>query len=234
MFNLILAEASLELVPRKLRKHPSVKGHAKRFNKTTGEILLDRSYHHTAMSRNSNMNRRGRPDIAHFNLLLAQDSKLNRAGLLRTHIHLMNGGWIKVSPSTRIPKAQDRFNGIIAQLLSLGQQPGKADFFTLVKDLTLGDIINEFDDELVIMCEEKGSSNSLFEVLSEKQIPRSNIGNNDENRNVTIIVGAFPRGEFISELNNDEFIHLSISKEPLESWTVISNIINEIERYTGI
>ncbi|MEM4418885.1 MAG: 16S rRNA methyltransferase, partial [Candidatus Nitrosocaldus sp.] len=63
MITLIIAEASLELVPDEIAWHSAVKKHAKRQGREPKEILLDRSYHHTAMLNLKDAYRRGRPDI---------------------------------------------------------------------------------------------------------------------------------------------------------------------------
>jgi rRNA small subunit pseudouridine methyltransferase Nep1 len=62
MIHLVFVDASLELVPEKLLSHSTVRKYAKRFNKGK-EILLDDSYHHSAMKKLENREKRGRPDI---------------------------------------------------------------------------------------------------------------------------------------------------------------------------
>ena len=46
---LVLAEASVELVPRQLRGHSSVIVNAKRQGRDPARVLLDSSFHHRAM-----------------------------------------------------------------------------------------------------------------------------------------------------------------------------------------
>ena len=69
MFTIIIAEASLELIPKELQKHPSVKSYCKKFNKTPSNTLLDNSWHFAAMKGLDNEIKRGRPDIIHLTLL---------------------------------------------------------------------------------------------------------------------------------------------------------------------
>ena len=45
MLTLILADSSLELVPKELQNHPSVISYCKRNRKISSEILLDNSWH---------------------------------------------------------------------------------------------------------------------------------------------------------------------------------------------
>ena len=62
MLTLILADSSLELVPKELQNHPSVISYCKRNRKKSSEILLDNSWHFAAMKEISNEIKRGRPD----------------------------------------------------------------------------------------------------------------------------------------------------------------------------
>jgi rRNA small subunit pseudouridine methyltransferase Nep1 len=71
MLTILFVETSLELVPRKIMRHPSVTRNAKREGKKPNEVLLDRSLHHHAMKSLDGAERRGRPDIIHFCLLEA-------------------------------------------------------------------------------------------------------------------------------------------------------------------
>ncbi|HEY8110588.1 MAG TPA: ribosome biogenesis protein, partial [Candidatus Nitrosotenuis sp.] len=49
MLSLVIAEASLELVPKELQHHNSVVSHARKMGKRPSEILLDNSWHFGAM-----------------------------------------------------------------------------------------------------------------------------------------------------------------------------------------
>ena len=71
MLSLILAESSLELVPKELQNHPSVISHSKKLGKNPSEILLDNSWHYAAMKGIKDEIKRGRPDLVHISLLEA-------------------------------------------------------------------------------------------------------------------------------------------------------------------
>ncbi len=83
MLNLLLADAEIELIPREIFHHPSVKANAKRRGKPPAEILLDSTIHHSALRKLTEGERRGRPDLVHFYLLLALESIMNKRGLLK-------------------------------------------------------------------------------------------------------------------------------------------------------
>ena len=95
MLNLILVEAALELVPKRILRHPSVRRNAKRRGKPPEETLLNRSIHHSAMSRLENSEKRGRPDIANVCLLETQGSPLNKLGKLPKLMILLWGELLK-------------------------------------------------------------------------------------------------------------------------------------------
>ena len=49
MLTIILAESSLELIPKNLHEHPSVSSYSKKFKKNPFKTLLDNSWHFGAM-----------------------------------------------------------------------------------------------------------------------------------------------------------------------------------------
>ncbi|MEM4548526.1 MAG: hypothetical protein QXP94_07425, partial [Thermofilaceae archaeon] len=121
--HLLLAEAGLELVPAEIWGHPTVAASARKRGKEPGEILLDVSLHYAAMKSLKDRMKRGRPDIAHFCMLLALGSLLNRAGMLELYVHTYDGRMIGVSPHVRLPRNYNRFVGLVEQLLKEGRVP---------------------------------------------------------------------------------------------------------------
>jgi rRNA small subunit pseudouridine methyltransferase Nep1 len=87
LLSLIIAEAALETVPKSIAKHQAVVKHAARKGKPVEVMLLDRSYHHSAMLKLENAERRGRPDLVHFALLEATSTPLYRKNLLNVYVH---------------------------------------------------------------------------------------------------------------------------------------------------
>lgn len=59
-----------------------------------------------------------RPDITHQCLLTLLDSPLNKAGKLRIYVHTHDNILIEINPAARIPRTNNRFNGLMTQLLS--------------------------------------------------------------------------------------------------------------------
>jgi len=60
--SLILAESSLELIPKEIQNHPSILSHCIKLSKTSSRVLLDNSWHFAALNGIDNEMKRGRPD----------------------------------------------------------------------------------------------------------------------------------------------------------------------------
>jgi len=224
MFNLILAESALELVPSAIFGHPSVIKHAQRRDKGPDEILLDRSYHHSAMIKLKNASKRGRPDIVHFCLLEALGSPLNKAGLLRTFVHTINDYIIFINPEIRLPRNYDRFVGLIEQLYQNGKIPEKGHTLLEIHKGSLNSLIKKIDSDYVVAFTRLGKPKTMDEVAFSIR----------EKKSLVIIVGGFPHGHFsnsVIELANES---ISVDKAPLEAWTVVSRVVYEIESKIGL
>jgi rRNA small subunit pseudouridine methyltransferase Nep1 len=116
MLHLVIAEAELELVPKAILDHPAVVNHARRRGKRPDEILLDSTYHHAAIKKLPDGERRGRPDIVHICLLNALESIASKEGKLRVYVHTRNDEVIYIRPETRIPRNYNRFVGLMESL----------------------------------------------------------------------------------------------------------------------
>lgn len=199
MMHLILAESELELNP---------------WNKSE---LLDSSIHHKIMRRKHFSMRRGRPDIVHFFLVVAMESILNKAGLLRVYIHTRNNEVIYIAPETRIIKNYNRFKGLMAQLL---------------RERKIA------SDERLIWMEEKRVEELLEEIKGKKilftrkgrkiNVARLHGVMEDD---VVCIIGGFPSGYFITELENMVDAIVSIYDDMLTAWTVAMEAIAAYERF---
>ena len=197
--HLILAESELELNPWNKRE------------------LLDSSIHHKIMRRKHFSMRRGRPDIVHFFLVVAMESILNKAGLLRVYIHTRNNEVIYIAPETRIIKNYNRFKGLMAQLL---------------RERKIA------SDERLIWMEEKRVEELLEEIKGKKILftrkgRKINVARLHEvmEDDVVCIIGGFPSGYFMTELENMVDAIVSIYDDMLTAWTVAMEAIAAYERF---
>ena len=217
---LILVESALETVPRDLWSHPAIRRHSKRRGKPPGLILLDRSYHHSAMKKLRESEKRGRPDIVHFALLEALGSPLNKERLLQVYVHTNNDYVITVNSEARLPRNYDRFVGLLEQLLELGRVPSKGQTLLELEHKTLSQLLEETETDYVMAFSRKGSPKTLEEAISkllEKQRP-------------TVIVGGFPHGHFSETTIRLANEVVCVDPEMLETWTLTSRVIYEYER----
>jgi len=221
---LTLAESALETIPRSLWSHPAVKRHSKRRGKSPQFILLDRSYHHSAMRKLKESEKRGRPDIVHFALLEALGSPLNKEGLLRVYVHTINDYVITVNPQARLPRNYNRFAGLLEQLFELGRVPSAGQALLELERKTLPQLLDETETDYVIAFSRKGAPNTLEEAisrLSEKPRP-------------AVIIGGFPHGRFSEKTVRLASEVVRIDSEMLETWTLTSRVIYEYERAVSL
>jgi len=216
--SLIIAEAALETVPKQIAKHPSVVKHAARKGKPAGEILLDRSYHHNAMLKLENAERRGRPDLVHFALLEATSTPLYRKNLLNVYVHTVANKAIFLSENVRLPKSYFRFEGLMEELFTNGNVSSDSNMLMELKDMNFQDLVSKLKPRKVIGLSRMGARSSAEEVA--KMIA------ND----TAIIVGGFPRGHFSNTVSSKINYTYSISELALEAHLVIARILYECEK----
>lgn len=210
-------------MPREISNHRVIQWHARRRGRRPTELLLNSSLHHQAMQRLPDGDRRGRPDIVHVCLLLALDAPLNREGLLRTYIHTRHNKIITVDPSTRLPRMFNRFTGLIEHLFLTGEAPPENPLLRL-ENASLAELIERIKPKKIITFSDMGQRKlcrELFDGLSKE----------DE---VCVVVGGFPRGEFLSNVAelSDELV--SIDPELLRAPTVTARAIYAYEDALGI
>jgi len=219
---LVLAESALETVPERLWTHRSVQRYAKLRRKPPQRVLLDRSYHHAAMKRLEQSEKRGRPDIVHFALLEALGSPLNKEELLQVYVHTIDDYVIAVDPTVRLPRNYNRFVSLIEQLFEFGRVPPqpREKSLLILKRQKLPELIREIKPSYVLALSRVGKPCTLEETVSKLS---------SENR-PSVIVGGFPHGHFSETTIRLANEVASIDSETLETWTVTSRIIYEYER----
>lgn len=180
---LIIADASLELVPKELHDEHVVQLSAKKRDKRSSEILLDSSLHWQAMKSLREKEKRGRPDVVHDLLKLALDSQLAQDKQLDVIIHTYDGEVIRVNSETRIPRNYNQFVGLIEQLYEKKK-------LTTKEGKTLLEITSEKIEKLLtkknVLLLEFGGRKITIKNLIEK-IEKEKPG--------VIIVGGFPSGQ---------------------------------------
>ncbi|MEW6593017.1 MAG: 16S rRNA methyltransferase [Candidatus Hadarchaeota archaeon] len=223
MLHLVIADAELEQVPNEIAGHPVVQRSARKRGRKPAELILNSSLHHPAMKKLKDQERRGRPDIIHFTLLMALDAPLNREGLLRVYVHTRQNKLITVDPSADLPRAYSRFEGLVEQLFLTGAVPPEAPLLRLEQG-TISEIVRKIKPKKVVTLSEKG----------ERKRPEDIFDGVSADEEVCVLVGGFPHGDYLSDVGkiSDEFV--SIDPEALAVPTVVSRLIQAYEERFGV
>ncbi len=221
VLSLVLAESSIELVPGEIAEHPSVLSWAHRKRKDPRQLILDQSFHYAAIQRLGRQSLgRGRPDIAHFSLLLALGSPLNMDGLLRCIVHTREDKAIRVSPRSRLPRNTDRFVSLLEQLYKEKVVPQVGPPLLSLEKASLPKLVAELGGGIVVALTTQGGLKPMAEVTQRLS----------EERKPVLLVGGFPEGHFSKstlQLANETY---RIDKRRLEAWTVVARAIYDYER----
>ncbi len=224
MLILIIAESALEMVPKSIWDDPAIQRDVKRRGKSPSKILLDRSYHHSAMIKLKNSGKRGRPDIVHFTLLEALGSPLNKEGFLQTYVHTIDDHVIDVDPQARLPRNYNRFVGLMEQLFELGKIPPTGKPLMMIRKQSIAQLLTELKPTYTIAFTRLGKLMQLDEAVAKLVKEEKPIA----------IVGGFPRGHFAGELLKLVDETVCFDPEMLDTWTVTSRLINEYEKAIGL
>lgn len=218
MLSLILAESSLELVPKELQKHNSVISHAKKLGKKPSEILLDNSWHFGAMKGIHNEIKRGRPDLVHFSLLAATSIPLYFEKKIKIYVHTIDDKVIFIGEDVRLPKSYHRFIGLLEKLFS--EKVVKSDRKKLleIKDMTFTQLLQEINPKRIIGLSAKGIP-STCENVAQKLTDDS-----------CIVIGGFPKGHFSNEIKKTFEYTVNVGLISLEAHVVISRVLYEYEK----
>ena len=224
MLNLLFVESSLELVPRKIARHPSVTRNAQREGKNPEGVLLDRSLHHHAMLSLPEAEKRGRPDIIHFCLLEALGSPLNKAGKLKLLVHTLNSDLLDVSPELRLPRDCYRFRSLIEQLFAVKRVPPEGEPLITFSRKSLGDVKMGVHPSRTVALTSHGRARKLSDLCMDLAAETSPL----------VLLGAYPNGPMREETLKEADEAVSIYPEALEAWVVTSRLIYEYEKATGL
>ena len=218
MFSLILAESSLELVPKELKAHPSIISHAQKLSKKPTEILLDNSWHFAAMKGMENEIKRGRPDLVHFSILEATTIPLYFQNKIKVFIHTINDKVIEIGKNIHIPKSYHRFAGLFEKLFLEKTIKSNDQNLLSIKDQSFSELIDKINPSQIIGLSTTGKP-STFERISTQLKDES-----------CIVIGGFQKGHF-SDLIKNKFTHMfSVGNAPLESHVVVARMLYEYEK----
>lgn len=213
MLHVVLAGAEIELAPEEIAGHPAVRATAKDQNRKGSEILLDQNLHWAAIKQLPDGERRGRPDILHYCLLVLLESPLNKLGQLKVFIHTRHGELIHIRADTRLPRGEARFQGLLSKVLRDGRSQDK-------QPLLWTDGAAE-PKEILALC--KGPVVRLDEggaALSPGQLAKKAQGGD-----LTVVLGTFPAGDFTPAWKTAAPEAVSIFPQALNAWAVAGEVV---------
>jgi len=220
----ILADSELELIPPELLRERSILSSARMRGKAPEKILLDASHHHPAFVKLKESERRGRPDIVHFFLMLAMDSDLNAAGKLKVFVHTRNNDVIAVKPETRLPPHYPRFVGLIESLYDQRVVPSRENaLLELRSNVPLEALVAALKPDLVYVLDPTGKEEPLEKRFAEA-----------EGKTAVVIIGGFSKGEYRTDMSKIKHVTLSLGNRQQKVWTVTSKVLCAISYATRL
>jgi rRNA small subunit pseudouridine methyltransferase Nep1 len=216
--SLILAESSLELIPKEIQNHPSVLSHCKKLSKTASRILLDNSWHYAAMKGIENEMKRGRPDLVHFSMLEACGIPLYSKKKISVYVHTLNDKVIKVGEDIHLPKSYHRFVGLIEKLFYEKRIESEGNILLEMTDMSFPELIKTINPKNVVGLSSMGESSSCAQVSKSLS------------DNSCIVIGGFQKGHFSDSTKNKIDNLVSIDSHSLESHIVTARILYEYEK----
>ncbi len=194
---IVIVEASIEKVPKKIMKHPAIQKDAKRRGRDPNKILLYLPIHYTALIKHKiPVTKRGRPDILHRILINILDHPLNKKGGLEIYFHTINDEIYWVNPEMRPPIHYYGFEGLMIQLLENGRVPPEGNLILIKRiDTKLDELMRENNRKVYALKKEgvKLTRQNLEKIYGE-----------------TLVIGGFHKGEYRKDIMKlfDETISL--------------------------
>jgi rRNA small subunit pseudouridine methyltransferase Nep1 len=224
LLTLVLAESSIELVPNEIEGHSSVRKCAERKKKHPHQLILDQSYHHSAILRLGKSGvGRGRPDIVHFSLLLALGSPLNSDNQLNCFVHTHDDYVITIEPRARLPRNTDRFTALIEQLYQDFVVPSSGPPLMKLRKESLKDLMSKVSPDAAVALTTLGSPKPMESIAA---------GLHEAKRPV-LIVGGFPVGHFSDQTMKLATGRFRIDRRRLEAWTIVGRALYDYEKAIG-
>ena len=216
MLIFVLAESALELVPREIRRHQAVANDSRRREVEAEGMLLDRSFHHSAMTKLKDSEKRGRPDLVHVALLAVTGTPLYLGGSVKAFVHTYGDLVLDIEPRTRIPKNYLRFRGLMEKALAESPQEG----LVTVRPMGIRELARKVSADRVFGLSVQGrraSAGELARMMAGAREPM-------------VLVGGFPHGHFSQGTLSviDQLVR--IHAQPLEAHVVVSRVLYEAER----
>jgi len=218
MISLILADAEIERLPMTCsdRGGPRIACSVKD-EEPRGVIVLDSYLHRHILEGLEDAERRGRPDIVHSFLLLAQNSKACREGRLRSYIHTRGDEVVLIGSRYRPDQDYISFLRSFGELLDNGMIGSGEEGLRLERYIDLRSLIGALMPDQVIALTPWGVKRDLTEVLKPSV-----------EKHLAVVIGGFPEGDFHSPVYEMTDEKVSLGDELLTVPDVASQVLGSI------
>lgn len=210
---ILLADAALELIPDDIAGHPSIRKIANLMGKRPGTLVLDQNHHKAAIGQLDQHDRRGRPDILHYCLLSLLEGPLAKRGQLHVAIHTRDGNLITIRPDTRLPRGETRFHGVMSRVLREGKSHDKDPLIVSKGTMNAQQALSSFAEGTVVRLDENGPLQTPLQLA-------------DASKDLTVVIGAYPRGDWSQEWQAAAPKTASLWPEALNAWTICSETVS--------
>lgn len=221
MISLILADAEVEHVPMScsdsegLPRVCSVKD-----AELKGIVVLDSYLHKHIIEGLEDAARRGRPDIVHSFLLLAQGSKACKQGRLRAYIHTRGDEVVFVGSRYQPDHDYISFLRSLGKLLDNGKVGEGEKGLKLVENMDLRALIKALAPDRVIALAPSGDERDLIGALKPSQ-----------EKHLAVIIGGFPDGDYRSPVYEMANEKVSLGEDLLTVPDVTSQVLGSLPDY---
>lgn len=222
-FTMILAESALELIPPELQGERSIVSYCRKIGRTPSRCLLDRSYHHRAMSKLPESHKRGRPDIAYHVMLDTVYSPLFMDGMMDFYIHTVVDKVIGFGRGVRPPREYSRYEGLMVDLLTKGKISSHGRELLSVRDSDIEGLLAGLKPKLVIGLSVMGEQSTIENIGRMCAAQPSGAA-------AVVIIGGFPHGHFSGDVQGTFDRMFSIAKGGLDASLVSARVIYEVEK----
>ncbi len=223
MLSLIIAESALERIPTAIAGHPSVTFTAKKFGKYPGRMMLDKSWHFSAMSSMENKERRGRPDIVHLCMLAACGTPLYMKDLLHVYVHTVTDKVIEIGQRVRVPKSYHRFMGLLEDLyLDKKITDDLGHMLAEITDCNFTELIETIEPDVLIGMSTSGNPSTYGSIATRF----------DGSKDACVVIGGFPKGHFNDKVAENLKEIYCVPGGSQEAHVILSRILYEYECHT--
>jgi rRNA small subunit pseudouridine methyltransferase Nep1 len=218
MISLILADAEIERMPTIF---PDGEGPPKvcdaKDAELKGIIVLDSYLHRHIIDSLEDADRRGRPDIVHSFLLLAQGSEACKQGRLRAYIHTRGDEVVFVGSGYRPDHNYITFLRSFGELLDNGEVGEGEEGLRLVRNMDFKGLIRALSPDRVIALSPSGNERDLARSLKSSL-----------EKHLAVIIGGFPEGDYHSPVYELADERVSLGDELLTVPDVTSQVLGSL------